>query len=820
MPGYTLEQLIQANNRGDGFRPSEARNTARDLSALLSLAAESMEQRAEAKGLAQELKGFSQAFKDVILSTASRDNREKVSAALKTLSGFKDFLQAEKPSGADNYTLIAEELEAIRSKGQTAIDQPGRKKGEIRKLDVSPKTLAEKITFLNYTIDLDIDDDLEKQRLSRQKRTVPQPVPQAPQAASKKENRPVPSPKEPPKEVPKEAPKAVPREVPRPAPAKAPEEPQDNLSIDGFLKNPTITLSEAGEAEELELLPDELEASPVKYEELPREEGVTLSELYEDWERGGVPVRMAVDDQGNAYADPDEIKRELRRPGRRLFLFREDGSLPHAMENRDGRLYVSDRGISAVNQAEEYSAHKKYQPKASLAPDDITKIPDQKLIRAVDAHIKAESKKIKKIQDKIDALKVDYNVAKNWITDLKENTKPPMEYTGVGRNLWRWTVKIFTLGFREPKSYREFQRKKKKWETNCRVNEKLVKEAPEQVKQLVEERKPLEEACARLYQRRERLQRELGRTSPSLRKGDIQEYRSRTEVRMEGIADIIRQGKVTPDNVFANTWLAKAACRGKTLDEPGVEEALKSYLVSRVVEERILEDAVEDREHGGPSRMIAEELNNGHLTERMEKDGIFRRMIREQGDQPVDPEEFFSEYQRRVEQREAELNHPLAKLEAERRALIQDFGQKPITKDCLRDVMRLNVLDKWIQRAKELPTDPTEVSKDDRDKIRYVLADIYKDPEKTTAANLKEFLTPEYERAIVTVGQNMSEAAEKIDESFRDLPEHQRRAWLNDTRTFTLDKMAEMVNTAVSLEKEQEKEQEKELQSGSVQSVL
>ncbi len=138
----------------------------------------------------------------------------------------------------------------------------------------------------------------------------------------------------------------------------------------------------------------------------------------------------------------------------------------------------------------------------------------------------------------------------------------------------------------------------------------------------------------------------------------------------------------------------------------------------------------------------------------------------------------------------------------------------------LRQIRCLPVEHKWIQRAKELPTDPTEVSKDDRDKIRYVLADIYKDPEKTTAANLKEFLTPEYERAIVTVGQNMSEAAEKIDESFRDLPEHQRRAWLNDTRTFTLDKMAEMVNTAVSLEKEQEKEQEKELQSGSVQSVL
>ena len=173
MPGYTLEQLIQANNRGDGFRPSEARNTARDLSALLGLAAESMEQRADAKGLAQELKNYAQAFKDVILSTASRDDRMKVAAALKALSGFKEFLQAERPSGADNYMLIAEELEALRAKGRTAIDRPGRKKGEIRKLDVSPKTLAEKITFLSYTIELDIEDDLEKRRLSRQKRAAP-----------------------------------------------------------------------------------------------------------------------------------------------------------------------------------------------------------------------------------------------------------------------------------------------------------------------------------------------------------------------------------------------------------------------------------------------------------------------------------------------------------------------------------------------------------------------------------------------------------------------------------------------------------------------
>ena len=248
MPGYTLDQLIQANSRGDGFRPTEAKNSAKDLSALLDLAATSMEQRAETKGLAQELKNYAQAFKDVIRSTASRENREKVAAALKTLNGFKEFLAAKGPSGEDNYTPIAEELEAIRAKGQTTIDQPGRKKGEIRKLDISPGTLAEKITYVNYTIYLEIDEDtLEKQRLSRKKRAAPQAAPKSepqagpkePQAGPKKEERPVPPPKEPPKE----APKAMPKEAPRPATVKAPEAPQDNLSIDGFLKNPKITLS-------------------------------------------------------------------------------------------------------------------------------------------------------------------------------------------------------------------------------------------------------------------------------------------------------------------------------------------------------------------------------------------------------------------------------------------------------------------------------------------------------------------------------------------------------------------------------------------------
>ena len=42
---------------------------------------------------------------------------------------------------------------------------------------------------------------------------------------------------------------------------------------------------------------------------------------------------------------------------------------------------------------------------------------------------------------------------------------------------------------------------------------------------------------------------------------NIRKYHQHTEVRMQGIADIIKNGRITPENIFANTWLLEAACK-------------------------------------------------------------------------------------------------------------------------------------------------------------------------------------------------------------------------------------------------------------------
>lgn len=55
-------------------------------------------------------------------------------------------------------------------------------------------------------------------------------------------------------------------------------------------------------------------------------------------------------------------------------------------------------------------------------------------------------------------------------------------------------------------------------------------------------------------------------------------------------------GEVTPDDIFANTWMKKAVCEGKPTSDPEVLRALKEYVVSRH-EEEVLTRTMEDREY-------------------------------------------------------------------------------------------------------------------------------------------------------------------------------------------------------------------------------
>ena len=173
-----------------------------------------------------------------------------------------------------------------------------------------------------------------------------------------------------------------------------------------------------------------------------------------------------------------------------------------------------------------------------------------------------------------------------------------------------------------------------------------------------------------------------------------------TEVRMEGIADIIRTGKITQNNIFANTWLAEQNVRGKKITDPGTVKNLVSYITSRTIEDKILDETIKDPEYAAArNSILVDGLNNGQAAESLSKSGLFNKMLQDQGDKPIDPDEFYTTYKQRVIALENKYTDPLYKLKSARQKLIDDFGERPITKDCLSHIAKLNVLDKWIKKG-------------------------------------------------------------------------------------------------------------------------
>ena len=141
-------------------------------------------------------------------------------------------------------------------------------------------------------------------------------------------------------------------------------------------------------------------------------------------------------------------------------------------------------------------------------------------------------------------------------------------------------------------------------------------------------------------------------------------------------------------------------------------------------------------------------------------------MIEEQGNKAIDPDDFFRTYSSRSQQRDRERNHPLYKLEAEKKALIRDFGKNEITADCLQDVTRLNMLNRSIQKARELPEDIREISEEKLKTFSVELASIYKK---------------------LAVSTNTSKVSK---EAIKEPSQNNR----NKGKTYTLDQMTDMVN--------------------------
>lgn len=188
-----------------------------------------------------------------------------------------------------------------------------------------------------------------------------------------------------------------------------------------------------------------------------------------------------------------------------------------------------------------------------------------------------------------------------------------------------------------------------------------------------------------------------------------------------------------------------------------------------------------------------EALNNGTAVQKVLNSGFFKKLMQEQGNIPLRPEAFFIDYKEMVQKQEEELNSPLHKLQAQRRAIIENFGERPITQDCLIDIARLNILDKWIGLCGR---EENNVSFKD---VQCVISDIYSKPgSRPRKESLKKFMGDSYKEAIDKVAENMSKASAEIDKKMKDIPEHQKKAWVMDMKTFSLERMADMVNTVAN----------------------
>jgi|GEM_PF-4258486 len=503
------------------------------------------------------------------------------------------------------------------------------------------------------------------------------------------------------------------------------------------------------------------------------------------------PVLMAVSERGKAFTSREEILKELSQPNRPLFVFKKDGSLPIVLVNVGGKLYISDREISSVNQL---SSKNSFEPKKSLDAKDITDIPSYKTINSLKYLKKDYQPKVKKknIEHWFDDADVDSRDYKEW---LDSHARPPK--LGFARTFWRGTVKLFTLGRKETQSYRDYQQRKKRWALKKSTYEVRLNALKGQKKAVKEGQKKASQILSQIDDRLFELERRI-KSGPGKIEKELREYHSHTEVRMEGIADIIKNGKVTQDNIFANTWLAKQAVTGKKITEPGVHEKLIEYIASRTIEKAVMKETIDDVEYSrARNQMLVEKLNNGEALAKLEKSGTLRKIIQNQGNKPLDPDKIFMEYEAWAEAEHNMKMTPLARLKEERKALIEKFGERPITKDCLPEIAKLNALDQFIRIGEK---DANKLTDED---VRGVIADIHTKPSKIyRKVNLQKALGAENQKAIAKLETNMNKAAAKIDKAMEGIPQNVKNAWGYEANVFGLEKMAEMFNKTVELEKQ------------------
>ena len=443
-------------------------------------------------------------------------------------------------------------------------------------------------------------------------------------------------------------------------------------------------------------------------------------------------IAFALDETGHVYRTREEIETALTENRAQLFIYKTDGEAPYAVELKDGRLSISDERITPQHRLDEDA----YVPKKSLDVDDIIHRADYSKVEQAKNEVSHWASLKKFYEKNIHSIEYVKNEGKP-----KPPKKPEKPSLGFFNAIGYGFVWLFTFGKGDTKAHQEYveslnnyptsldyyntttlpdyNSKKKNWDAYEKNGEERLadyrKSIPEVEKKLDDARKK-QDAAKDVY-------------NEQLRDNDVTEvssYRSKLEVKLEGVRDLQKEGKITRNNIFANTWLKEAECTGKKASDPEARKALCGYIASRAVEEQILRDRVSgDLVNAGVETRRVEDLNSGRAYQALENDKDLNAMLDQMGDAEMRPSQIYSAYTERLATRELHAKGYKTVYNDVMKAMNFTFGEKEIDESCVDDLIRLHRLQKLYEKDKDYPLPYDEESANKqyttaRDKVRSI----------------------------------------------------------------------------------------------------
>lgn len=421
------------------------------------------------------------------------------------------------------------------------------------------------------------------------------------------------------------------------------------------------------------------------------------------------------DQNGCVYTTGDDLSAAMadsEKKSLKFFIYFNKQQCTYCLKTDGEKIMMSDYPISVEYQL----GDKLYEPKPSHKITDIVKSRDieseinqikdklgrlDRIAKNPERYIKEFKDKEKKFQENgYEEIRVRNAYLKGVDKSIYalEPKKPKKPSLGVVGWLWRAAVKLFSMGFSETDGYEEHVGRLEQYEEEKKeYNKKL--EVYKSQKQIVDDLYSKE--LAALHKETEEAEKRAGNINAEIKKltdrsnylkfskdiinngllQDLMLYQANTEVMIEGVEDLKKTGKITVDNIYANTWLKGGTVVGKKFSKLTDEDidTLAEFIASRMAEDVVNNAALANSKfyQTEVSGIIAG-LNNGSAVKAIRESPEFNEILKMKAEEnaKVRPENVKNIYANMIRGREEELRDPRIKLKNERKALEEKFGSK------------------------------------------------------------------------------------------------------------------------------------------------